>query len=311
MNDGPSSAFSALERIASRDVGRGSERLAAHTVGSLERASVSVAQSDRLTVAILTGFFIPGATAPACETDGPIGAVQLAAAVHALGGSARILTDEPCAPVLRAAIAAAEIDAALDVAPLPARSGVSGFNSWSLRLIDEYRSLTHFVSIERPGPSVSGPPRNMRGLDISSQTAPLDRCFEAGPWRKIAIGDGGNEIGMGVLSSDVVAQAVPDGDRIQCVIGCDDLIVGGTSNWASAALVGGISIVETRSAKRILPLLDPSWSRKILRAVVENAGAVDGVRLLPTPTVDGLDWDDYQVPLREIERVVSAVIMRT
>ncbi len=37
----------------------------------------------------------------------------------------------------------------------------------------------------------------MRGTDISAYAAPLDRLFSAGPWRTIAIGDGGNEIGMG------------------------------------------------------------------------------------------------------------------
>ena len=53
------------------------------------------------------------------------------------------------------------------------------------------------LSIERCGRSADGAPRNMRGEDISAFATPLDDLFVAGPWQRIAIGDGGNEIGMG------------------------------------------------------------------------------------------------------------------
>ena len=308
MPDKLTSTFSEIERIASRDVGRGSETLATHTVGALQRAAVSVSRTDAPAVVILTGFFIPRATPPACETDGPLGAVQIASAIHALGGTARILTDEPCAPVIRAAIAAAGTAANLDIAPLPRDVGFEIFDAWTERMLLEYASVTHFISIERPGPSASGPPRNMRGLDISQETAPLDRCFSAGAWRKIAIGDGGNEIGMGVLPPLAVAQAVPLGEFIRCVVGCDDLLVGGTSNWAAAALVAGLAISAPARAERLLPLLDPSWSRHVLQQIVEVGGAVDGARLLPTPSVDGLDWFEYEAPLQDILRAATRAL---
>ena len=90
----PAEAITALERVAAREVGRGSERLASHTVGALRRAAESIGAASRLDVSILTGFYIPAAEPPAAETDGPLGAVQLAAAVGRLGGTARLVTDE-------------------------------------------------------------------------------------------------------------------------------------------------------------------------------------------------------------------------
>lgn len=99
-------------------------------------------------------------------------------------------------------------------------------------------------------------------------TAPLEQCFAAGGWRKIAIGDGGNEIGMGALPSGVVARTVPMGELICCFIGCDDLLIGGTSNWGAAALVAGLALTAPDSADQLLPLLDPAWSRQVLKAMV-------------------------------------------
>jgi hypothetical protein len=61
--------------------------------------------------------------------------------------------------------------------------------------------------------SVDGRPRNMRGEDVGAYAAPLDRVFVAGPWRTIAIGDGGNEVGMGSLPAGLIAREIPLGRR--------------------------------------------------------------------------------------------------
>jgi hypothetical protein len=204
--------WTTLETIAARDVGRGSARLARYTEGNLKRAAESLVNHDTAAT-ILTGFFIGSAA----ETDGPLGAVQLAAAIFSSGGTASILTDDHCTPVVDAAMRAAGI-----------------------ATVTQPRQPTHLIAIERPGPSWGGgPPRNMRGEDISSEAPPL--AFEPGPWTRIGIGDGGNELGMGALPHTAVTAAVPHGALIHCEIGCDLPIVGGTSNWAAAALVAGMA----------------------------------------------------------------------
>src|ERR1043165_9130757 len=93
------------------------------------------------------------------ETDGPIGAVQLAAAVQALGGI-RIVTDELCMPVVRAAVVAAGL---------------------SVEFGEPASDTTYAVAIERVGPSWGGgPPRNMRVEDVSEWTEPHDRLYTKG-----------------------------------------------------------------------------------------------------------------------------------
>jgi hypothetical protein len=286
----------AIERAVARDVGRGSERLARHTLGSLRRAAESLLATPRLDVALLTGFFVPAADPPGAETDGPIGAVQLAAAVGALGGRATIITDAWCGPVLGATISAAGVDARLEVAPEVASPA---YEAWERT---ERPARSHLIAIERVGPSWGGgPPRNMRGEDISAWTAPLERLFGPGDaTMRIAIGDGGNELGMGTLPHDAVAEVVTNGYLIHCPVDCDALIMAGTSNWGAAGLVGALAVLRPEASPLLAPLLDPAWSRHVLDTIVRDAGAVDGALRAPVASVDGLGWSSYEEVLAEI-----------
>ncbi|MEU3456813.1 glutamate cyclase domain-containing protein [Micromonospora sp. NPDC006766] len=288
-----------LARVAARETGRGSEALAVPATGGLLAAARALAGRPAPDAAVLTGFFIPAAESPAAETDGPIGAVQLAAALRALGSQVRLVTDTPCAPVVAAAIAAGAPGVPLDVAPL------SGYDPWAAGVLPRYARLSHVIACERVGPAPDGRPRNMRGEDIGAHTAPLDRLFTAGPAFRIGIGDGGNELGMGRLPAELVARVVDRGDRIRCVVDCEALLVGGTSNWAAAALVGALALLRPEVVA-LRDLLRPEWSYDVLVAIVEKAGAVDGVRRRAELSVDGLDWPTYAEPLARIAELVEA-----
>jgi len=150
------------------------------------------------------------------------------------------------------------------------------------------------IAVERVGPSEDGRPRNMRGHDISAHTAPLDQIYRGGPWYTVGIGDGGNELGMGTLSRDLVAAAVPNGARIRCIVPSDALIVAGTSNWGAAALVAALS--HLAGLPELSELLTTGWSQDVL-ARMQHAGAVDGVLLRPADGVDGLPWTEYIEPV--------------
>jgi D-glutamate cyclase len=292
--------FGEFERLAATEIGRGITALAAEASGGLGRAAHSIARAQRPYVAVITGFFLPRATPPAAETDGPLGAAQIAAAVEALGGTAVLVTDEPCATVVMAAGTAFDVQAPLLAAPLP----VDGFPRWLQQASSRLAGVTHVVSIERPGPSRSGVPRNMRGEDISASTAPLDRLFKALPGRHIAIGDGGNEIGMGLLPIELVERHVLLGAEIRCVVSCDDLVVAGTSNWGGHALVAAIAALHA-GPRRLAEVLNINLCRKALDAMCK-AGAADGKTLESTLSVDGLGWDDYKsVPVRLTELALS------
>jgi hypothetical protein len=271
----------AIQRAVLRPVGRGIEALAPHIEGHLARAAESLLSAR--SVVIITGFPIarPGQP-PVAETDGPVGAAQLAAALRALDVKVRVLTDVPCAPVVGGALAVAGLDVPLDVAPST----------------QEYDDVTHMVAIERPGPSPSGVPRTMRGADMSGYTAPLEHVYTAGPWFRIGIGDGGNELGLGGLPADAIAKAIPRGAEIRCTVPADAVILGSTSNWAAAGLVTALAVGRPE-------LLDPAWSKRVLDGIVQQYGAIDGLTGQSTSTVDGLAWNDYTEPLRELYQIAS------
>jgi hypothetical protein len=146
----------------------------------------------------------------------------------------------------------------------------------------------------------------MRGLDISSYTAPLDELFTAGSWETIAIGDGGNEIGMGSLPRELIAQHVDHGETIACVTPARHLIVAGVSNWGAYALLGALAAMRQDWRERLLACLDEKLEQAVLEATVNNGPAVDGVSRLRAMTVDNLDMTLHHSKLREIRGLVQA-----
>jgi hypothetical protein len=165
--------------------------------------------------------------------------------------------------------------------------------------------ITHAISIERCGRSTDGAPRNMRGEDIGSYTAPLDELFTAGPWQTIAVGDGGNEIGMGAIPRSLIARHVAHGETIACVTPARHLIVAGVSNWGAYALIGALAAVREDWRATLVACLDETLDRAVLEAMIEHGPAVDGVSRLQTPTVDNLDITTHHRVLRMIRTLVE------
>ncbi|PSL53897.1 uncharacterized protein DUF4392 [Saccharothrix carnea] len=310
MTDRAADTISAIESRVATDIGRGSGELAPHTRGSLHQAALTLTTVRPSHVVVLTGFYIPTATPPLPETDGPLGAVQIASAVVALGGTARILTDSLSAPAIETVLRYAGLSLPVDIAPIPGEAGEKAYLEWEEELLATYTSptspVTCMVSVERAGPAADGNVYNMRAIDISGYTAPLHRVFEHGPWTTIGIGDGGNEIGMGVLPAELVSQHVRHGSTIHCRVGCESLIVAGTSNWGAAGLVAATQIVSASRNSAVASLLDPNWSIGALTALTSTRTAVDGVLQHPSPTVDGLDQERYTGILAQLAELAQS-----
>jgi hypothetical protein len=251
---------------------------------------------------IVTGFFIPRAEPPAAETDGPLGALFLARALVPLGVSVTFITESYAVAALKAGLAACDLARKVRIVPMPGPD-----QPWHTFLAVDWpslrRELTHLLALERVGPAHSAPDRchNMRGDDITSFTAPAHLLFEeaAQYLPTIGIGDGGNEIGMGRIPWDVIRRNIPGGDRIACRVATDFLIVAGVSNWGAYALAAGFMML--REVQPPPSLFDPDEERRLLQIMVDAGPLVDGTTTLPTATVDGLDWDTYAEPLRQIE----------
>jgi hypothetical protein len=292
----PRRAVDRIERLVQVDVGRNIAALFDAASGGLWGAATALSKESGVRVGIITGFYVPQGSPPAAETDGPVGSALLAKSLTDIGIPSRLATDEPCRSACAAALAGAGIpDVPIDCGDIPA-------------LIEEWRrsGVTHAISIERCGRSADGAPRNMRGLDISSHTAPLDELFAAGPWQTIAVGDGGNEIGMGSIPRDLIARHIEHGEAIACITPAQHLIVAGVSNWGAYALIGALAVLHAEGRVKLLACLDESIDQKILEAAVDRGPAVDGVSRRRTMTVDNLEMAVHHRKLREIRAMVEA-----
>ena len=249
-------------------------------------------------VGLITGFFVPRGDVAAPETDGPVGTALLGAALAACGVPARIAVDTPCAGAVRAAVSQVGEGVEVDEIGVEDRMGLDGLAArW------RKAGVSHAVAIERCGRSPDGRPRNMRGVDVSPWTAPLDDLFLGGPWRKLAVGDGGNEIGMGKLPGGLIARFVPNGASIACVTPCDHLVVAGVSNWGAYGLMAALAVLRPDWAPTIGRFLTAERDLAVTRAIVDKAGAVDGVTARREATVDGFGPEIHGPLIDELGRI--------
>jgi hypothetical protein len=301
--------------------------------GDFRAACASVAQAAQAAVAVVTGFYIPHATPPCGETDGPLGALFLARALTPLGIRVALVTDAFCGPALEAGLAACGLAKDVPLVILPPFA-----QPWDTFLQTDWQTfvrstfgLTHLIALERVGPSHTlaslerqlGPAASadvkqefvrdlppehqdrchtMRGLDITEQMSPAHLLFEAVQGRPgmttIGIGDGGNEIGMGKMPWPVIRRNIPRGGLVACRVPTDHLIVCGVSNWGGYGLAAGVSLLRGRRPARAL--FDLPREQELLELLVAQGPLVDGVTGKPTATVDGMTFERYAEPLRRL-----------
>jgi D-glutamate cyclase-like, C-terminal len=267
--------FGAIERILAEDPrARGIGRLVQW--GALEGAARALAGARRAMV--VSGFFLP--VPQRGETDGPPGAKAIGEALQALGAEVAYVTDAPNAPLFEA----------MGLAVTP----------YAPDLLERL-APTHLVSTERPGRAADGRYYSMSGRDVTPYTAPIDELFLRAPARGIptvAIGDGGNEIGMGNVQA-LVARDVPNGAQIASVVPADHLIVAGVSNFGAYGLVAALSLLAGRD---LLPS-DERAAGDVLACVA--AGGCCGHTFRNEPLVDGLPLEDSLALLARLRALLG------
>jgi D-glutamate cyclase len=296
MSPPKSKALDAIEALVCRDVGRGTGALIEASRGELAAAARSLVHATG--IGFITGFFVPRDGVAAPETDGPVGTALLAAGLGACGLPVRIAVDSPCADAVRAAVHETGVDVTVDEVGVEDRPGIE-------RVAAAWRAarVSHAVAIERCGPSPDGRPRNMRGVDVSPWTAPLDDLYTAGDWVRVGVGDGGNEIGMGKLPAGLIARTVPNGERIACITACDHLVVAGVSNWGAYGLMAALALLHEPWSPVLARFLTAERDLALTRATVDKAGAVDGVTARNEPTVDGFDAGVHAELIQGLRRI--------
>jgi len=227
------------------------------------------------TTMIVTGFCIKDYRIG--ETDGPLGTLSLAYALEQLGKKVVIVTDDYTKPLINVGIASLNLKAAC-------LTVTEHFSQETFQKILDHYNPNHVIAIERPGRTKDGKSYSMRGEDITEYSPNTDLLFLIAKERGIrtsAIGDGGNEVGMGKISSTIEA-CVPFGKTICATLSTDNLIVAGVSNWGGYAISALLSMLNHK-----MLMYDASVEAMLLTQIVK-AGAIDGLTKKRGLSVDGL-----------------------
>ncbi len=277
--------------MPAKDTIRQFELLARHDPGGRGLASSDAeshlysAAANLLTaerVILVTGFCIRAAMIG--ETDGPSGTLAVAHALRQLGKEVVLVSDKFSDGLL-------EAGAKVLGAPYPI-TVLSPVQEESDRAIDELLASfapTQVVAIERPGSAIDGHRYSMRGEILDELVPSADRLLQPAGERTyatIAVGDGGNELGMGHLRGSLMDR-INLGELIFCDTEADHVIPAGISNWGAYALAASLAVL---SGKAIL--IKPEDELAVLEAQVA-VGAVDGCTRKNEVSVDGVPIADY------------------
>ncbi|MCL4561275.1 MAG: DUF4392 domain-containing protein [Chloroflexi bacterium] len=226
------------------------------------------------TAIIATGFYIPHASLP--ETDGPPGALAIGRALEQIGYTVAYVTDHYSADLLEHFAPSNG-----EVIRFPI-SGVEESKAFARQLIDRYQPAL-LVSVERCGLTRRGKYTSYRGLDLSPYTARIDTLFET-DCLSVAIGDGGNEIGMGNLIEQIesLGGIIPEPSITQA----NHLIIASVSNWGGYGLAAALSAIS-----RLDLLPEPAQEARLITEMV-TYGACDGTLGLQVAGVDGFSVEE-------------------
>jgi len=178
----------------------------------------------------------------------------------------------------------------------------------AVTLLDELAPALLF-STERIGRNADGVYCNMRGRDNGVSRARIDYVFDEALRRGIptvAVGDGGNEIGMGLVS-EAVRGHVKFGDErpgggagIGAITSADVLVTAAVSNWGCYAIVAALA--ARRRDPRLLH--SPAMESALLNRGVE-VGLINSVDGIIDASVDGIALSTH-VAFAELIRAIIA-----
>lgn len=305
-----------IDRLVNLDIGgRGSEHLygAARDVTGEPLAMAAASRFVELkagdVVLVTTGFPARCSVSPRIgENDGPAGAAVLARALQRTFGIIPVVvTEAALGPAVGAVMRSAgfnilSLEEARRATECPSPTTAVVLQSYPTvdseglaaadPLIDQLQPKVA-IAVERPGRNRASIYHDMKGMPLGNGEGRTDLLFERVLDRRIpvvAFGDGGNEIGMGLVL-DAVRDHVPFGRVCRCPCGAgiaartraDVLVTAAVSNWGCYAVVACLSIL----LKDPRLLHTPDAEHRLLTAGVQ-AGLINSVEGAVDPGVDGL-----------------------
>lgn len=310
-----------IDRLVNLDIGgRGVEHLyeaARAAVGEPLAMAAARRLSDlRLGEVVLftTGFLARAQVTPRIgENDGPAGTAVLGRALQkAFGIIPVIVTDDPLRPALGKILHAVgfnlvSLEEARRAIELEARTAAAVLLAYPTDdedargaadpLLDQLRPRAA-VAVERPGRNVAGVYHDMRGNGFEMGQARTDLLVERAQERGIplvAVGDGGNEIGMGLVM-DAVREHVPYGRACLCSCGrgvaartrADLLVTAAVSNWGCYAITACLAMLRNNPR-----LLHSVQAEHQLSSAGVRAGLINSVEGTVDGGVDGLPAETH------------------
>lgn len=225
------------------------------------------------------------------EQDGPVGAATLARAlVLAYGVKPVILTNPGDVDICRAALVAAglyclpleramRLPTTATVFPMPVDPEEAAIAAAQLCQRTEPRA---FVAIERPGANEKGHYHSASGRRFTDHCGKVEAVLPA--LRRagapiVGIGDGGNELGCGMIR-DTVIKTVPGAARCQCGCGgsvvpaaeVDALVIAAISNWGAYGIEACLAALEQRAEILHDPATDTRVHSLTAAAMANNDG---------------------------------------
>lgn len=269
----------------------------------------------------------PHITSEIAESDGPPGTAVLARALH-VGFNAVpiILTEEQLVSGISKVVQAAgfrilkpdeAIKSASSRAPIHG-AAVIGFpkdksaaEDKSRELIEKYDPVA-VITVERGGMNDRGVIHTSRGDDTTDALAKVDYLVTEAKARgivTIGIGDGGNEIGMGLIKEEI-KRSIPYGAECRCGCGggiapetaTDALVTAAVSNWGAYGIAACLSVLSENTEI----FHNEAIEERILRESA-NASFIDGITGYVDPSADGLP---LQVNV-SIVRILREIVVKS
>jgi hypothetical protein len=259
------------------------------------------------------------------ELDGPPGAALLARSLHrALGAVTIFLIEEELQGAMKAAARGAgfallspeqALEACHSLAPLHAASVLSFPKDPSEAAAESRRLISRLspkaiISVEKGSANEKGIIHNARGMDTTACMAKVDELVKVAAQSNvltIGIGDGGNEIGMGLIAETVRAH-VPYGKRCACpcqvglapALPTDILVPASVSNWGAYGIAACLAVLRGQSEI----LHDEATEQRTLREAAD-AGLIDGNTGYVDPGADGLPVAVHAAIITLLNQLVS------
>lgn len=270
---------------------------------------------------IITGFPMTGGGP---ETDGIVGAVMLSRALYVgLGVCSVIVTDDGWFDCIAGACRGG------GMAPLPLPDSwvvphLEGIRPVFVKTVSKNHQEAHKASdqlikttkpkllfaIERPGMNKKGEYHGLSGRNITDVTADLDYLIRIGKENgvpSIAFGDGGNEIGMGVIQDDLphfLPQArdcgCPCHGGVAAATPADVLVVSDVSDWGVIGVIAALALVKQDPS-----IVHPSSLHVRAMEYCLASGAIDGDAMSTEPYVDLVHAEEWLGLLRVLKGMMQ------